>query len=251
MPSNVFYPHLNDLCRKYLIGGQPLTPVEIADFEPARRKVEGEIFENLAIFDRIDFKVFGENVPLAVLVRLFGVDGLERLMDQDALGFTLWTPVIAHLVDPIEGIDPLVFGRQNSTVHCDPEESIAKGLEVLDPALKPGENRMIRRKVRDLYSLPDNRIAEDAVKLTKSAFSSGKLTAYGLDPKLKEYQRLWDFRPRRTDDLRDRVGRVHALDLERHDVALTGQVLRLLFSESEALGSRRCPSRRPLVGATP
>jgi hypothetical protein len=189
--SRVFYPHLNELCRKFLlIGDQTLTSAEVAAYEPTRKKVESEIFENLAVFDRIDFKVHGENVPLAVLLRLFGVNGFQRLMEQGAIRFTLWTPMVGHLVDDIEGIDPLVCGRHSSLVHCDPEESIAMGLKVLDPALKPGEHRMISRKVRDLYSLPDDQLAEEAVKLTKSAFLSGKLQAYGLDPEHKEYQRL-------------------------------------------------------------
>ncbi len=192
MPSTVFYSTLNDLCRKYLIGSQPLTPKEIAESGPAGRKMESEVFENLAIFDRIDFKVFGENVPLAVLIRLFGVDGFERLIDQDAIRFTLWTPMIAHMVDTIDGIEPLAFGRHNSTVHCDPEESIAEGIRRMNPALKPGDGRSIRRKVRDLLvtSLPNNQIAEDAVKLTKSAFLNGKLLSYGMDPAQKDYQRL-------------------------------------------------------------
>ncbi len=190
MKSNVFYSNLNELCRKYLIIDQPLSAADIAAAEPTRKKVESEIFENLAIFDQVNFKVHGENIPLAVLIRLTGFEGFERLIDQDAIRFTLWTPMVAHLVDDVTGVDPLVFGNLNSSVHCDPEESIAKGLDALNPSLKPGERRTLTRKVRDLYRLPNKALAADAVKLTKSAYVNGKLRAYGFDHELKDYQQL-------------------------------------------------------------
>lgn len=181
MTLNVFYSNLNEFCRKYLVEGESFTNEEIKNFETTRKKIESEIFENLALFDQVNFKVYGENIPLALMIRLFGEAGLEELLDQGAIRFTLWTPMVLQLVENIEGIDPILSGSVTSKVHSDPEESIELGLNWLEPKFDRSRRRTLSRKIRDLYTLPDRHLPADAVKMTKSAYLSGRLKTYGFN----------------------------------------------------------------------
>lgn len=158
-----------------------LTKDDISNFEATRIRVEAEIFENLALFDQVNFKVYGENIPLALLIRLIGERGLEELIEQNAIRFILWTPMILELVENIDGIDPIVYGTLNSKPHSDPEESIELGLNWLTTRPSRAKRRALSRKLRDLYTLPDKDIPQDAVKLTKSAYLSGRLNQYGFN----------------------------------------------------------------------
>src|SRR5882724_8439889 len=99
MGSNAFYTSLNDLCTKYfVIGPKPLSEAEAPKLSEMMAAESASLFEHLLLFDTISIKLHGENVPLALMLRLFGEDGLERLIDQKAIRFVLWTPMITHSV---------------------------------------------------------------------------------------------------------------------------------------------------------
>lgn len=205
MTSNVFYSNLNDFCRKYMVQGNPLTKGDLANFEVRRRKIEAEIFENLALFDEINFKVYGENIPLALLMRLLGEQVIDQLIDQGGLKFTLWTPMVGQLVESIDGIDPLVSGVLSSKAHADPEESIELGLNWLSPKPDRAKRRKLSRKLRDLYVLPSADLPKNAVDLTRSAYQSGRLDQFGFNHSSTPYQSITKEEKARllkcTDDL--------------------------------------------------
>lgn len=190
MSSNVFYDGLNEFCRKYFVAGVNLTSDEIAKFPVVAKEIEATFFENLLLFDKVSLKVFGENIPLVMLLNLFGEKGLEELVEQGAIDFVLWTPMVLFLKENQDGIDPLCSGVHNSKVHSDPEESIEMGLGWMTKKLDRSKRRRLVRKLRDLYRLPDNNLSHDAVRVTKSAYLSGRLNGYGLNPNLKEFQKL-------------------------------------------------------------
>jgi hypothetical protein len=190
MTSNVFYDGLNEFSRKYFVADSKLSAVEISQFSVQRQQVEATVFENLLLFDRVSLKVFGENIPLAVLLNLFGERGLEELIEQDALEFILWTPFVAFMEDYNEGIDPLVSGTHNSKAHSDPEESIELGLNWMTNKPLRSKRRALVRKLRDLYRIPADDLPHNAVGITKSAYSSGKLKAYGFDPEKRDIRKL-------------------------------------------------------------
>jgi hypothetical protein len=116
MPTNAFYPSLNDFCTKYfVIGPKPLTAEDMR-LLPSRAVSEcSSLFEHLLLFDRVSLKVYGENVPLAFLYRQLGEKGLEALLEQEAIKFVLWTPMIVHMVDEIPGINALASGNVSLT----------------------------------------------------------------------------------------------------------------------------------------
>nr|WP_315425690.1 hypothetical protein [uncultured Albidiferax sp.] len=205
MTSNVFYSNLNDFCRKYMVQGAPLTKEDLASFDVRRKKIEAEIFENLALFDQINFKVYGENIPLALLVNLLGEKGIDQLIDQDALKFTLWTPIVVQMVESIDGIDPIASGVLSSKAHTDPEESIELGLNWLSSKPDRAKRRELNKKLRNLYVLPSAELPKNAVDLTKSAYQSGRLDLFGFNHALTPYQSITTEEKERllkcTDDL--------------------------------------------------
>ena len=98
MGQTIFYPGLNDFCRTYLDSNRITTPAEIVQYPVRLRKENASIFEQLMLFDKISFKVYGENILVPFLISQLGQDAFESLLDQGAIGFTLWTPLVTHLV---------------------------------------------------------------------------------------------------------------------------------------------------------
>ncbi len=190
MSSNVFYDGLNEFCRKYLIAGEDPTPAEIAQFPGLQKEIFATVFENFLLFDTVSFKVFGENIPLALLLNTLGERGLDELIEQDAVNFVLWTPMVAFLVKQIDGIDPLVSGNHNSAAHSDPEKSIELGLNWMQQKPSRSKRRALVRKLRDKYRIPAKELPHQAVQLTNSAYVSGKLDCYGFKSKINDIRKL-------------------------------------------------------------
>jgi hypothetical protein len=160
MSSNVFYTSLNDFCRKYFVIDQkPLTLAEQLQFPINDATERAKFFEHLLLFDTISIKVYGENIPLVVLLRLFGEKGLENLFEQGAIRFVLWTPMITHNVTEIPGVNALQSGRINSPAHSDPEQSVDFGLNWLQRKLSDKQRRHLKKKVLPLYEAPPEDIA--------------------------------------------------------------------------------------------
>lgn len=183
MSSNAFYPSLESFCTKYFVIGQkPLTAADAQEF-PARDAAErAALFEHLLLFDTLSIKVYGENVPLAVMLRLFGEAGVEALIEQKAIKFILWTPMILHGVTEMPGINALMSGNVNSPVHTDPEQSFDLGLNWLTEKPSRRLRKRLKRKILPLYELPPADLAGETVALANSAFASGKLKPLGFDP---------------------------------------------------------------------
>ena len=189
--SYVFYPDLNKLCQKFLIKGkQDPTPFEIAGFPKLMKDTEAAIFENLLLFDCVAFKVQGESVPLAVLVNLFGVNGIEALAEQNALKFVLWTSDIVHFVSDVPGVEPIAPINFSTKHNTDPEESITLGLNWLKSPLDRRAKKILIRALRDRYTKPAPSLVKSAVDITRSAYVNGKLDRYGFDSSKVGFQEL-------------------------------------------------------------
>lgn len=185
---NAFYCDLNEFCRKYLVGNQPISKEDLAVFAPRKREIDSSIFENLMIFDKTMFKVYGENIPLAYMIGTIGQKNIEELIEQDAFGFVLWKPLVTFFVEKIEGLDPLSYGNTSSPAHSDPEQSLELGLQWLKQPMKRAQRRSLIRKLRDKYKITDNLLPTQAVDLTVSAYKSSRLDAYGFDSSSVSYR---------------------------------------------------------------
>ncbi len=179
--SNLYNKELNDYCRKYIFINNQLTKNDILLQPIIYKQLQAKIFEDLLLFDKITFKVYGENAPLAILINELSIRGLEELIEQDSLRFALWTPMVAYMKTNIKGVFPLVSGRLNSNVHTDPEYSIETGLKLLSNKLNIKQQRIIKRKTRDLYIIPKEDIEKDTTQFSISAYNSNKFKQFGLD----------------------------------------------------------------------
>jgi hypothetical protein len=180
---NVFHTSLNDFCTKYMVqGATPLSPTEIAQFPVRNLQEQAALFENLLLFETVSIKVHGENIPLVLLLRMFGEKGLEALIEQGAIRFVLWTPMVGHMVTDVPGVNALVHGNLSSPAHSDPEQSVELGLRWLTDPPSKRLKKMLKRKVVPLYDIPPSDLAGESVAVTNSAFSTGKLKPLGFDP---------------------------------------------------------------------
>lgn len=177
--NNIYNKKLNDFTRKYFISDNNLSKEDILFQKINYNHIKAQIFEDLLLYDKITFKVYGENIPLAFLINELSMKGIERLIEKDDIQFVLWTPTIMHVVSNIKGVIPLVHGRINSPVHCEPEQSIESGLNFLTNLSKKNK-KIIKRKLRDKYIIPKEGIENESQEFTISAFKSNKFAYYGL-----------------------------------------------------------------------
>lgn len=182
MSLNVFFESMSDFCQKFLVIGSPTQSNDKAQFILQWEDIAKTLFESFLLFDTISIKVHGENIPLAMLLSLMGDKAVLELAESGSLRFVLWTPMVAHIVDDIPGIDPLSYGNLSSAAHSDPEESLALGLSRYTRKLARSSRRALIRKLRDVYTIPDQKLAAEVVAISKSAYESGRLKGYGLDP---------------------------------------------------------------------
>lgn len=190
MSGTLLNSDLESFCSKYLVINSPNQNSSVSDFLKDEKSISSSIFEQLLLFESVCFKVHGENIPLIVLLNKFGVPGFEALLEQGAIKFVLWNQMVTHLVDHIPGIDPIQSGTYSSKAHSDPEESILLSFGWMKAPIKRSVKKSLVRKVRDHYSLPTPGLSGTAVGLVKSAYSSGKLTIYGLSPDNSDYGNL-------------------------------------------------------------
>jgi hypothetical protein len=62
MAQEIFYPDLNTFCRMYFDGARPVSPQDQALIHSRWNAHEAAIFEQLMLFDKMSFKVVGENM---------------------------------------------------------------------------------------------------------------------------------------------------------------------------------------------
>jgi hypothetical protein len=190
MGQTVFYRGLDDLCRTYMVANRHVTLAEFCQFPDRLKEQHGSIFEQLMLFDKVSFKVYGENIQIPFLLNLLGRDTFDELIDQGAIGFTLWTPVITHLVTDIAGVVPIQSGTLSSPAHSDPEQSLTLGLNWMRDKLTAHEQKRMVKRVLPLYEVPEKDISQNAVSITVSAYNSGKLKALNYHTSGTDIERL-------------------------------------------------------------
>ncbi|WP_051967864.1 hypothetical protein [Brevibacillus thermoruber] len=171
MSTTIFNQQLNEFSRKYLVKGNEHLIKDTRQFLFEYRNVINSISEQFLLFDGVSFKVYGENIPLAVLINTFGVKGVEELLEQEAIEFVLWTSLVTYLVDDIPGVLPLQSGGTFTTsVHADPEASIESGLKWMRNPLPRKTRRLLTRKVLKAYKLLPEKLSREAVVKIKRKF---------------------------------------------------------------------------------
>jgi hypothetical protein len=182
---------LNEFCRKYFVkGGIEPTKQDVFLFQSRYDSLKANIFEAMMLYESVSFKVYGENVPLSILLNEMAIKGVEDLIEQGALKFVHWTPMIMHVVGQIDGVNPIAAGRLSSDVHTDPEASIKRTFDFMKNKPNKKQRNMLTRKVRDLYIEPEKGLEHDASNFVMSAYNSGKLKCLGLDNSILDIYKL-------------------------------------------------------------
>jgi hypothetical protein len=242
--QTAFHTALETVCTKYFVQGQrPLAPLEIAEGPAKMLEVQQALFEQFLLFDRLAIRIRGENVPLILLLQFFGERGVEQLLDQGALSFVQWKPVILHMVTDTPGIDAIASGMMNSVTYNDPEASVDLSFKWMTNPPRPQYRKYLRRKITPLYQFPDAALPSQVAARTKSAYQSGKLTPFGLTPD-EPYDRLPLAKRKQVNDCgSDILDYTYALD-----AGLTSYTSRMMFSllaqSVEALRAQSNPTDR-------
>jgi hypothetical protein len=180
MGKLVLNKSLNDFSRKYLVKGNEPSINDAMMLPSEFERVINEVAEQLLYHDGISFKVYGENIPLTILINTFGTKGVEELLEQKAIEFVLWTPAVTYIVDDIPGLLPLQSGTLNSKAHCDPEESATLGLNWMQYPLPRKTRRYLVRKITKAYKLPDPGIPKYAVEFGYQGYKDNIFAQFGL-----------------------------------------------------------------------
>lgn len=187
--ATILSKELNRFARTYFVKGNEPRDIDPVKFLSEVMSINARLVQDLVLHEKVSLKVYGENIPLAAMIGHFGLGTVYELLEQDALEFVLWTPVVTYNVDPIEGLHPLQSGRQSSAAHSDPLESAETGLEWMKEPLATKERKKLALLAADRYKLPSDKVAGDSAELVLDAYSQGLLSPLGM-PATKELDRL-------------------------------------------------------------
>lgn len=96
MGQTIFYPGLNDFCRKYLDANRFVAPADAAQFPIRLAEENASLFEQFMLFGKISFKVYGENILVPYLIAQLGQNVFESLVNRALLGSRCgrhWLPI--------------------------------------------------------------------------------------------------------------------------------------------------------------
>jgi hypothetical protein len=101
------------------------------------------------------------------------------LLEEKAIEFVLWRPLILRWQEPKEGVFPIVAGGLNDPAHTDPRASVDLGLKGWSNV--PSEKlRRVAKLAADRTWLPKESIPHTAVAVLRSALEAGKFETDGL-----------------------------------------------------------------------
>lgn len=180
--ATVFLDTLDNFCQKYLSNdGRHLTEHDMLMQKFNNHIADSHLFENLMLYDKVNLMVKGANLPLIYIINKIGMKGLENLLDQNSLSFTLWNASIMWLKDDTPGAFPLIAGHFNSTLYNDPEESILTGINILSNQLNTQQRKTLVNKVRDLYIFPDTKLIDRSKDLALASFKNNRFNVLGFN----------------------------------------------------------------------
>ncbi|WP_341268715.1 hypothetical protein [Morganella morganii] len=157
----VFNNEINEFYRKprLIEGAEMFGPKKVADPIKKRQEIKSSLFESFILHKEVNFKVEGENAPLCFLINEIGLRGVEELIDDNAISFTLWNPFIWAVNHPFTGVLPASLGRFRGDPHSDPEQSIELSLksDAMDASIKRREAKNVGKEIKGLLCGGTNR----------------------------------------------------------------------------------------------
>ncbi|MFO0739625.1 MAG: hypothetical protein U0270_27250 [Labilithrix sp.] len=221
-PKGLFSTELDDIAQKLLKTDAPLPNERELQRELVRRGLAAA--EALVLAPRVTFKVYGENVVLAVLARAIGAKGIREMLEEGGLEFMLWQSFPGHWSTSSarpapKGIHPLAPITLTSAPHKDPLASAELGLRGWAPWMPESDAKPIARLAAERTSLVDPKLAPLACSKAHAAYAAGLLASRGLDGSVAFDDMTESQRSELTavaDDLH-RMAAALGRDLEVHD----------------------------------
>jgi hypothetical protein len=218
LPKGLFSTGLDDIVEKLLKSAAPAPNEPEMRLELARRGLAAA--EALVLAPKVTFKVYGENVVLAVLAKAIGPKGIRELLEEGAVEFTLWQSFPVYWSEtpgkPMpKGVHPLAGMTLTSEPHRDPFASAELGLRGWAPWMLPSDAKPIARLAAERTSVVDAKSGDIACRKVLAAYEAGLLLPRGFDGSIA-YDEM-------TDAQRSQLAAI-ASDLHRVAVAF-GQEL--------------------------
>ncbi len=182
-PKGLFSTELDQIASTFLKQGGALPNERELRHDLVRKGLAAA--EALVLAPQVTFKVYGENVVLAVLAKSIGPNGIRELLEEGALEFILWQSFPTYWTSaskpaPI-GIHPLAGMHLTSAAHCDPQASVELGLKGWAPWMLQSDAKVIGRLAADRTRVVDPNSGQIACSTVLTAYERGLLTAHGLD----------------------------------------------------------------------
>jgi hypothetical protein len=179
VPEGLFTTALDEFATAWLkTSGRPKS------IEPALRTLLALelvlVSEGLLLSPKVSFKVYGENVVICRLIDAFGEKGVQQLLEEHAIEFVLWRPMILYADEPMEGMIPILAGNHSSPAHCDPEASAMMGLRGWSKEPVRDIDQIVRL-ASERTRMPAEDLPHAAVGVLRAAVEAGTLASDGFD----------------------------------------------------------------------
>jgi hypothetical protein len=179
MPRSLFSKGLDSVATKWLKNTAP------ADDATINREVALAglaAMEALLFAPRVSFKVYGENVVLALLTNALGARAVEDLLRAGDLEFVLWRsfPVRWSKEQLQPGLKPLAGLTLTDKAHSDPLESAELGLRGWGKPLASSDRQRLAKAAAERTVVVATDLGQKAVQRVEHAYESGLLAARGF-----------------------------------------------------------------------
>lgn len=260
VPKALFSTAIDDVATSFL--KHRATPHPDGRFRKACDEALLSAAEALMIAPCVTFKVYGENVVLATLLQVFGVDGLEELLADGSVRFILWRGFIGHVADQNivrQGVIPVAPVTLTTTYHTDPEVSCLAGMKWA-PKVERHERRRLARLAAKKMDVSPERAPNDTWDALLEAHKNGDLAVDGFPAERPLSQTTEDEQRRLLTlggqlleaavlvenqlDLHDSDGTWKTMLQTAHEVRSSGAVVR---TAEEILLLEQLPSVRQLL----
>jgi hypothetical protein len=162
MAQKAFFPEFNKFCLEWATPapGSVTTyggPLRVSDprFRTQLQFQKEAIFEQLLLFDSIQFNVTGPNLICPLMYEFMGPKALEGLLEQDALSFVIWQPVpmMSHHDGKVAATFTGSIGDGKGS-EFDIERIVDDGLRLYPTDMPRAYRRQLARKLLKVHSTP-------------------------------------------------------------------------------------------------
>jgi hypothetical protein len=186
--QRAFYSNINQFClhwatplpRSTTTYGGPLR-TDAPEFPQQLRGHAEAIFEQLLLFDEINFNVSGPNLIAPLMYNFMGADALEEFLEQRALSFVVWQPV--PMMTTQDGRVAATFVGRIGDGHgseLDIEKIVEEGLRLHPTNMSLRYKKQLRRKLVGAHTLLDEGLPAAAWQTLEHALKNGALEHIGL-----------------------------------------------------------------------